>query len=60
MITLKKYVSTGKIIIFMFLLAGVIATFAYKLQNIQYVKEGIYDDKDFFHPYMQTLTMFIG
>jgi hypothetical protein len=60
MITLKKYASTGKIIIFIFLLAGVICTFAYKLQSIQYVSEGEHHHKDFFHPYMQTFTMFIG
>ena len=54
----------------LFLLAGTICTFgilyltvAYKLQSYVSVMEGADDDlitKDFYHPFMQTWTMFVG
>ena len=56
-----------KAIVAIFLLSGVISTFgndfiilAYKLQGVQLVDEGEHHNKKFFHPYMQSLTMFIG
>lgn len=48
-----------KLAIGLFLVAGTISTFAYKLQGTSKVDEGSHH-KNFFHPYMQSLTMFLG
>ena len=56
-----------KLAILFFLIAGVTGTFgtlpiylAYKLQGSQIVAEGYHTKKHFFHPYIQSFTMFIG
>lgn len=43
-----------------FLTAGICSTFAYKLQGSQLVTEGTHANKHFFHPYIQSMTMFIA
>lgn len=57
---MSKSASKGKILVVVFLTAGVFSTFAYKLQGSQLVKEGIHENKNFFHPYIQSMTMFIA
>lgn len=59
--------SKKKIAVIFFLIAGVAGTFgtlsiylAYKLQGCVIVTEGKHYDKHFFHPYIQSFTMFIG
>ncbi len=63
---------TKTLAIALFLITGTISTFgnsfhnnnnkyiAYKLQGSINVTEGNHQNKHFFHPYMQSLTMFIG
>lgn len=51
--------SKGKILVVFFLAAGIFSTFAYKLQGCLMVTEGSHYKK-FFHPYIQSMTMFIG
>ena len=56
-----------KLAVIFFLITGVTGTFgnkkhylAYKLQSSQIVTEAKHSNKHFFHPYIQSFTMFVG
>lgn len=56
---MQKSDGKGKFLVILFLSAGIASTFAYKLQGSQLVDEGVHKNKAFFHPYIQSMTMFI-